>query len=128
MIDFWYMVRRLAASTGFWRAALSCGLCLLAFLFAVEAKTAWYGPVTALGSSVQASKAMPADTPRVINHGIPVPDPIHPQIAFALLPALTLIWNSTDRPRLPRASRTRLRTVLAVLPPHLFLRPPPALS
>ena len=118
----------MAASKGFWRAALSCGLCLLAFLFAMEAKAAWYGPMTGPGSNVRASKAMPADTPRVIDHAIPVPDPLHPQVAFALLPALVLLWPVADWPLRAGALRAPLSPSPAVLSPHLFFRPPPVLA
>ena len=128
MIDFQHMEHRSAASKVLWRAALAGCLCLLAFLFAVEAKTAWYGPVAGLGSNVRAAKAMPADTPRVIEHGIPVPDPIHPQVAFVLLPALALLWPSAKLPRRTEVSHARLRGfLLSIYSPHLSLRPPPAL-
>jgi hypothetical protein len=65
------------------RTPLALGLCLLAFLFAIEAKTAWYGPVVGFGSSVRAAKAQPAATPKVVDHGVPAPDPAHPRASFA---------------------------------------------
>jgi len=67
------------------RTPLALGLCLLAFLFAIEAKTAWYGPAVGLGSSVRAAKAQPAATPRIVEHGAPAPDPAHPRASFAAL-------------------------------------------
>lgn len=78
-----------AASPFYRRAPLAFGLCLLAFLFAIEAKTAWYGPAGGFGSSVRAAKAQPVTSPEVVEHGVPSPDPTHPQLAFALLPQMT---------------------------------------
>jgi hypothetical protein len=75
-----------AASLSHRRAPLAIALCLLAFLFAIEAKTAWYGPAAGFGSSVRAAKAQPVATPKVVEHGVPSPDPAHPHAAFALLP------------------------------------------
>lgn len=77
-----------AASPSYRRAPLAFGLCLLAFLFAIEAKTAWYGPAGGFGGSVRAAKAQPMTSPEVVEHGVPAPDPAHPHIAFALLPQL----------------------------------------
>jgi hypothetical protein len=76
------------------RTPLALGLCLLAFLFAIEAKTAWYGPAVGLGSSVRAAKAQPAATPRVVEHGTPTPDPAHPRASFAALPHITVALSS----------------------------------
>jgi hypothetical protein len=75
-----------AASPSYRRAPLVFGLCLLAFLFAFEAKTAWYGPAAGFGGSVRAAKAQPVTSPEVVEHGVPAPDPAHPHVAFSLLP------------------------------------------
>lgn len=77
-----------AASPSYRRAPLALGLCLLAFLFAIEAKTAWYGPAAGFGGNVRAAKAQPATSPQVVEHGVPAPDPAHPNAAFALLPQI----------------------------------------
>src|ERR1700690_1808159 len=69
-----------AASLAFRRTALTVCLCVLTFLFAVEAKTARYGPVAGPGSNVRAAKALPASPPRLVEHGVPAPDPTHPQV------------------------------------------------
>ncbi len=45
------------------RNTLALGLCVLAVLFALEAKTAWYGPANGPGSDVRSQKALPADSP-----------------------------------------------------------------
>ena len=122
------MLRRNTTSASFWRTALTCGLCLLAFAFAVEAKTAWYGPVVGPGSAVRASKAMPADAPRVIDHGIPMPDPIHPQIPFALLAACAILSLAAEAPMGREGAHMRFRLALAAFSPQVFFRPPPVLS
>jgi hypothetical protein len=128
MISYIHMARRFAASTRFWRTALTCGLCMLAFAFAVEAKTAWYGPALGPGSAVRASKAMPADLPRVIDHGIPVPDPIHPQVPFAMLAVLAILLATVNIPLRHDAAHHRSWISLAAFSPQVFFRPPPVLS
>src|SRR5579863_8253090 len=77
-----------AASYFYRRAPLAFGLCLLAFLFALEAKTAWYGPAAGFGGSVRAAKAQPATSPEVVDHGVPTPDPAHPNATFVALPSM----------------------------------------
>lgn len=102
-------------------------LCVLAIAFALEAKTAWYGPASGPGSVVRFAKALPINAPRVIRHGIPVPDPIHPQFAFAfvaLLFALPILADSMPG----RANALALGRVSAArfFSPPAFFRPPPA--
>jgi hypothetical protein len=80
-----------AASQSFRRASLAFGLCLLAFLFAVEAKTAWYGPAAGFGGIVRAAKAQPVTSPEVVEHGAPAPDPAHSSAAFFALPPIALV-------------------------------------
>ncbi|MGB8030262.1 MAG: hypothetical protein WCF30_11415 [Terracidiphilus sp.] len=75
----------LPASPSYRRAPLAFGLCLLAFLFAIEAKTAWYGPAAGFGGSIRAAKAQPMTSPEVVEHGVPKPDPTHPSAAFVFL-------------------------------------------
>lgn len=102
-------------------------LCVLAIAFALEAKTAWYGPAVGPGSSVvRFAKALPIDAPRVVRHGIPAPDPLHPQfpVAFvALLFALPILADSLPG----RANTLPLGRVAAIqhLSPPVFFRPPP---
>jgi hypothetical protein len=102
-------------------------LCVLAIAFALEAKTAWYGPVDGLGSAVQFAKALPIDAPRVVRHGMPAPDPLHPQLAVAfvaLLFALPILADNLAR----RATLPALRrvSIALCLSPPAFFRPPPA--
>lgn len=51
-------------------------LCLLAALFAIEAKLAWYAPDNAPASQISASKLLAADAPRIVAQAV----------AFSLLP------------------------------------------
>ncbi|MGD0154455.1 MAG: hypothetical protein ABSB50_00060 [Terracidiphilus sp.] len=117
-----------AASLPYRRAPLAFGLCLLAFLFSIEAKTAWYGPFAGFGSSVREAKALPMATPEVVEHGVPAPDPAHPRLTFAILPAAAVI--SLAAARLPVGGeivRNRLPLYTsAFFSPNNFFRPPPA--
>jgi hypothetical protein len=112
------------------RVALACGLCLLAVVFAVEAKTAWFGPAVGPGSAVRAAKALPADMPRVIEHGVPVPDPIHPHIPFAMLRAFCATpLSGADVPAQEWFAHRYVPVSLAAyFSPQIFFRPPPVLS
>lgn len=121
------MHSRCNAPTHRYRTALVWSLCLLAALFAVEAKMAWYGPTSGVGSDVRASKAMPADAPELVEHGIPVPDPIHPHILFAVLSA-----PFVDAPQVVPVSHEWLKDrprefAKVFLSSPIFFRPPPAL-
>lgn len=73
------------------RAPLAFGLCLLAFLFALEAKTAWYGPAAGFGGNVRAAKAQPVTSPELVEHGVPAPDPAHPNATFVALPSMAFV-------------------------------------
>ncbi len=117
-----------AASLSFRRVPLAFGLCLLAFFFAVEAKTAWYGPVAGEGSNIRAAKALPVVTPKVVEHGVPTPDPAHPHLAFAALPAVAPVWVAGARAPLGGGIvRNHLPLVTAAyFSPYNFFRPPPA--
>lgn len=109
--------------------ALVVGLCLLAVLFAVEAKLAWYSPVSDTSSDVRSAKAFPPDTPEIVHRGVSSPDSAQPLIAFALLATfgiasaihvdLLLARNRDCNPQ-----QTYLAAFSAT---NLFFRPPPAL-
>jgi hypothetical protein len=112
------------------RILLACGLCLLAILFAVEAKTAWFGPVVGPGSAVRAAKALPADMPKLIEQGILVADPVHPQIPFALLTVAMIVLETNALIRAFRDVRRDYPSAFSApcFSPHLFFRPPPVRS
>ena len=115
-----------AASLTFRRAALTVCLCLLTFLFAVEAKTAWYGPVAGPGSAVRAAKAMPANAPKAIKHGHPAPDTGNSFIRPAVSSALIAMWLAG----FPHFSSVQTFNRLSPdstdsFSPSNFFRPPP---
>jgi hypothetical protein len=113
-----------------YRIVLASWLCLLVIAFAVEAKTAWFGPVRGIGSEVRAAKAQPADLPRIIEHGVVVPVSLHPVVPIANMAALLperltariLRPQSTPLSCLPAVSGS------ACFSPQFFFRPPPDLS
>jgi hypothetical protein len=116
-----------AASSQFRRAPLALGLCLLAFLFAVEAKTAWYGPVVGPGSAVRAAKAWPAASPQVVKHGVRALDPSHPGIQFvAILATAAACLAGIKLARADKISNVHRPLISATYPStNLFFRPPP---
>jgi hypothetical protein len=110
------------------RVALALVLCLLTVAFAVEAKTAWFGPANGPGIAVSAAKARPADLPRVIDHGVPVPSPVPPTVSFDA-PSLLLLplFNGILRPAQDDASLAAFRLETRFSPQSYF-RPPPGFS
>jgi len=120
---------RLFSSAETRRTTLALVLCLLAVLFAVEAKTAWYGPTTAPGGNVQSQKARPADLPAVVSHGVSN----SPRITFAL--ALIFLASAGAIASMvagsfpgAKAHSSRIQVSAAhYFSPGLFFRPPPAL-
>ena len=106
------------------RVTFALGLCLLAFIFAVEAKTAWYGPANGPGVVVQAAKAWPADLPRVIDHGVPVSQSLPQMFSFAVLAALKP-ERSAPSLRTPRHESGAGSVLASHLAPPLYFRPPP---
>src|SRR5208283_4065223 len=98
------------------------------FLFAVEAKAARYGRVAGPGSDVRAAKALPADSPELVERGVAALDPTRPQISFVAIVAITagcllgtlVAPSETFRGRPPVFSA-------AYFSPPAFVRPPPAL-
>jgi hypothetical protein len=110
------------------RATLAIALALLAILFAVEAKTAWYGPFGA-GGDVQAAKALPADTAKIFTHRASAPNPLDSHsflfTIFALVAFFAVsLHDMSYRPVL--RSRPSLLNP-AFTSPLVLYRPPPAL-
>jgi hypothetical protein len=116
-----------AARFFFRRSVPAFCLCLLAFLFAVEAKTAWYGPDAGIGSNVSAAKALPAATPKLVQHSAPTIEPSHTQFLVASLLSMALARlaaNPALRGRLDWHRPVPVVSPALSSPPH-FLRPPP---
>ena len=105
------------------RNILAVGLCLLAVLFAVEAKLAWYSPVSGPGSEIRSAKPYRADAPQVIDRGASSTDVTHSLIALALLATIevaSVIVLTGDREGNPRQA-----CLIAFSATNLFFRPPP---
>jgi hypothetical protein len=119
------MLRNLKASPA--RLLLACSLCLLAMAFAVEAKIAWYGPVSGPGSEVRAAKALPSDVPQVADSGENLSNPFHLPVSLtflALIAVFSLSYiSNTDRRKL---SVCATRIFSAGYFSSLPLRAPPA--
>ena len=103
-------------------------LCLLAMAFALEAKMAWYRPAAGKFRDISSAKALPINHPRLVSHGVPTPDPVHPAVAVATLTCLVALWTVFLDSRFRLAAlRTGSRVSAAdFFSPPLFLRPPPA--
>ncbi len=108
------------------RELFAMALCLLAVVFAVEAKIAWYLPPHTVGREVQAAKAMPADIPQAIQHGLPSQAPL-----FFFLPLTILIALAERYFRRPVSfsgmqESDRSPSSSPAFSPSSFFRPPPA--
>jgi hypothetical protein len=123
------MAGSFAASLHFRRTFLASALCLLAFVFAVEAKTAWYRAAGRAAGSISAAKALPASTPKLVQHGISASHSSPAQALLALLVVASASWIAA------LATRAHGTVLCHDLPsfnatwfsPACFLRPPPAL-
>jgi hypothetical protein len=109
-------------------AILGIVLCLLAALFAVEAKIAWYSPDGSASALISSTKLQAADAPKLISRASSVPAP--PALHFienAAVLALALFWLAL----MSRAARTAPARLQVSASPSfsapLFFRPPPAL-
>lgn len=123
----YFMSVFLAASRSFGQTILALGLCLMAFFFAMEAKTAWYGPAARPVTEVRASKALPDDAPKVVQHGIPASDPDFPQIPSAVLLAFATSCMAAAEVMLRRGAVFMYVPVsnTPCLTPNILFRPPP---
>lgn len=98
-------------------------LCLLAALFAIEAKVAWFGPEGSAVAQVSAAKLQPADAPRMVaqalsSSALPLLSEVSEFLAMALLGTvmhLSLAWTF----RVPE------KAAAPNFSPSLFFRPPP---
>ena len=113
-------------STVHWQlTVLGMFLCLLAALFAVEAKVAWFGPDGSPSAQISASKLQPADAPKVAT---PIDAPSFPTAwlsEIAVILAFALNWR-----RISVLPRQRWSSRIPASPsffPSLFFRPPPGI-
>jgi hypothetical protein len=103
-------------------------LCLLAALFAVEAKIAWFSPAGSSTAQISSDKARPAEPPKALPERfiLPAPVPHHfaptaTLVAAALLLAITATSVVRLAPVRPQVSAS------PGLSAALFFRPPPVL-
>jgi hypothetical protein len=108
--------------------ALGIMLCLLAALFAVEAKIAWFSPAGSALAQISSAKARPAEPPKILPDRFASPTP--PAYDFsgsAELVALALVLLAAT---MFAARVTQPRPQVCASPgfsASLFFRPPPAL-
>lgn len=111
------------------RNTLALWLCLLAALFALEAKTAWYGPANGPGRDVMSQKARPADLSVVALRGISARP-------AAALPATLILYIAVSAitefrfnflPGIDIPLNKIPVSAASYFSPGLFFRPPPTL-
>ena len=100
-------------------------LCLLAALFAIESKLAWYEPVGSPTFQISASKLQAAEAPRLVAQALAssLPAPYLEEIATIL--AFILVIGAAGCAVLPEKAQTA-RALSFSFSPNLFFRPPPA--
>lgn len=123
------MMMRFLASPHMRRNTLALGLCLLAFLFALEAKTAWYSPANGPGRDIQSQKAFPKELPVPVPHGISkIHQATFPIDLIFLASIVSLAWTNADFQPGVDAEFNRIPVSAApYFSPGLFFRPPPTL-
>ena len=108
--------------------ALGILLCLLAALFAVEAKIAWFSPARSSTAQISYDKARPAEPPKALPERFTSPSPLphdFAQPATLVAAALLLAITATSVVRL-----APVRPQVSASPgfsASLFFRPPPVL-
>lgn|GEM_PF-6035124 len=102
---------------------LGLALCLLAALFAIEAKLTWYQFGGNAPTHISSSKLQTADAPRRVAQAIASWKPlVHlPEVATILALVLMIAALRFAPPAQPEP----VRFVIAQFSPHLFFRPPP---
>jgi len=105
---------------------MGIALCLLAVLFAIEAKLAWYGSDSGPASQISASKLQPADAPRLVAQAIASSELIPHLSGTTAFVSLTLIIG-VARWALRPVEALPVQSSFSGFSTHLFFRPPPAL-
>lgn len=100
-------------------------LCLLAVLFAIEAKLAWYAPDGNPTAQISAAKLQAADAPRLVAQVLASSQTallfVGVIALFApMMPAVSAQFARLAPVQMAKAGSPDLRV-------HLFVRPPPAL-
>jgi hypothetical protein len=107
--------------------ALGIVLCLLAAVFAFEAKIAWFSPAGTPTAQISASKLQPADAPRLIAEALAAPIasqhfPSETPLLFAVALLLAPIAWFCFRISMPDRAEVYASSHFS---PPLFRRPPP---
>lgn len=105
---------------------MGLALCLLAALFAVEAKLAWYRPDGSTASQISASKLQRADAPRLVAKALASSELVPHSLGIAAMVGLALMLGLASR-TLQLVEARPAAFLSFELSPHLFVRPPPAL-
>ena len=100
-------------------------LCLLAALFAVEAKVACYGRLGSAPSQISASKLKVADAPRLVAHALASSELVLSLFGTTAIVSLTLTLGVTRWAPRP-VDALPVLFLSSSFSPHLFFRPPPA--
>jgi len=97
--------------------------CVLAALFALEAKLAWYGSDPGPISHISSSKLQPTEAPRILAEALSFSDAVlHlASISLVLLAPAFIIGFARC------AEAAAARQVAVGFSPQVFLRPPPSL-
>lgn len=105
--------------------ALGVVLCVLAAIFAFEAKVAWFSPAGSPSAQISAAKLQPTDAPRQLAQALTSPATLHLAPAEApLLLAFAVLIAAMAPVRVPVRERHKVSASPSFSPP-LFLRPPP---
>ena len=107
-------------------AGLGLLLCVLAALFAIEAKLAWYGPAASPATQISASKLQPSEAPRVVAQALASSRPVAHFPAIGQILSLAIAVSAARiSPRVADAPRTGVPRF--GFSPQTFFRPPPSL-
>jgi hypothetical protein len=103
-------------------------LCLLAALFAVEAKMAWYSPAGSASAQISASKLQPADVSKVISRSISAQAPPGPDFIVNAAVVAVAILSMATISLVARTVPSRLQiSASPAFSSCLFFRPPPTI-
>jgi hypothetical protein len=107
-------------------SAFAFAFCILAVLFAVEAKLAWYSPAGFAVSDISAAKARPIENPEVVSQSFIAPESTHSQLVFAHIAAFTaaIALRADETGNVPNYIHQTFFTA-SNFSSHLFYRPPP---
>jgi len=107
--------------------ALGIALCVLAALFAFEAKLAWFSPAGTPSAQISSAKLQPADASKLLAQVLAAPSNLH-QVPTPAVPTLLLVVPILMVAAFPARRRVSDRLKFSSSPgfiPSLFLRPPP---